>query len=195
MLRHTFGSAALTVALVCAALPAAAAAGFQSDFCKAGGNDYGDYAKLQSALGRPSAAFGTRLLRALSRENREAKAFVSSPYGIATALAMVLVGARGKTAEELAEGLSRQGFPTGAALKLEAVLTRLLQCPREYQSTQLNVADRIYLQKNEALDPTYVKTLKEAFDVSVGEVDYVRNSDGARSASLPTIAEILIYAA
>lgn len=141
-----------------------------SAFCKISDRDYDEYDKLPTAIGRPLATFGMKLLQGLAQSSKE-PALVVSPYSVAAALGMALVGARGQTAQELAEGLARKGVPTGGALKLEAAFTRRLACPRARQTTEVRSANRLYVKKSVKLEPVFVKELRETYDVSVGELD------------------------
>ena len=103
-----------------------------------------------------------------------------SPYSISTVLAMVYVGARGQTKEEMSRVLR---FPTDnhqlnqAYLELQESLESL----RKKGDIELNIANAIWCQKGEHFLKTYLHTLKKYYESGVHLVDFKSNPEVVRN--------------
>lgn len=113
------------------------------------------------ALVLPAAAdtFAARLYRQLAPKTGNV---FFSPYSISTALQMTHVGARGKTADEMARVFQ---FSPGAGALLQ-------QYNRPAKDFELKVANRIWPALGIALKPAFVQRLVKEFAVSVEKLDY-----------------------
>lgn len=156
---------------------AGAQALFQTEFCKKK-PAAAEWDKIRRELGQPTMGFGARLLKVVAGDADE-KSVAFSPYSVSAALALAMVGARGATASELAEGLGRGGVPTGTTLMLEEQLIRRIGCPRA-RGTLVSLANRLFLQKGKKIDPEYAKTMRDNYDATVGEVDFAKAAEAAR---------------
>lgn len=109
---------------------------------------------------------------ALYQELKEGDAslFVS-PFSISTCLAMAYGGARGKTANQMADVL---GFPLDQNYLLEALgnLLKNLSDDTEERAYQLLVANAIWGQKGYPFSPKYVELLAVKYGSEVNEVDF-----------------------
>ncbi|MEU1284312.1 serpin family protein [Kitasatospora sp. NPDC005856] len=130
-----------------------------------------------AATAAATDAFGLDLLHALTAEPDAAGSnLVVSPSGLATVLAMLLPGARGATAEELAKALH-----TGLAPQQYAYATGALNRPLQgTDKLVLRRSDDVWTQQGLAVQPDYLATLAAAFDAGVHQSDFAKDPDGAR---------------
>ncbi|WP_405004939.1 serpin family protein [Kitasatospora purpeofusca] len=139
-----------------------------------------------AATAAATGAFGLDLLRTLTADPATAgRNLVLSPSGLATALAMVLPGARGATADELAAALHTEltpeqyAFATGALNRGGA--------PVADKGTVLRRSDDLWAQRDAPLDPHYLGVLAGAFDTGVHTADFRADPEGARKAVNSTV--------
>ncbi|MFE4974961.1 serpin family protein [Kitasatospora sp. NPDC056651] len=130
-----------------------------------------------AATAAATDAFGLDLLHALTAAPDAAdRNLVVSPSGLATVLAMLLPGARGATAEELAKALH-----TGLDPRQYALATGALNRPvPETDKVALRRSDDVWTQQGLAVSPDYLATLAAAFDAGVHQSDFAKDPDGAR---------------
>ncbi|MEV7021307.1 serpin family protein [Kitasatospora sp. NPDC093558] len=124
-------------------------------------------------------AFGLDLLHTLTAEPDAAgRNLVLSPSGLATLLAMLLPGARGTTADELAKALH-----TGLTPQQYALATGALDrsAPADDDVT-LRQSDDLWTQQGFAVQPDYLQTLADAFDTGVHPADFRADPENARKA-------------
>jgi serpin B len=102
-----------------------------------------------------------------------------SPYSISTALAMTYGGARGNTAQEMAEVLH---FPSDHR-ELHPDFARLearLKAAQEKGEIQLNVANALWPQQGYPFLEEYLQMMQEYYQVVITPVDYKRAAEAAR---------------
>ncbi|MFE4516789.1 serpin family protein [Kitasatospora sp. NPDC056783] len=130
-----------------------------------------------AATAAATDAFGLDLLHALTAAPDAADHnLVVSPSGLATLLAMLLPGARGTTAEELAKALH-----TGLDPRQYALATGALNRPvPQTDKVTLRRSDDVWTQRGLAVSPDYLATLAAAFDAGVRQPDFAKDPDGAR---------------
>ncbi|MFG3056462.1 serpin family protein [Kitasatospora sp. NPDC048239] len=122
-------------------------------------------------------AFGLDLLHTLTAAPDQAgRNLVLSPSGLATVLAMVLPGARGATAAELAKALHTDLTPQQYALATGALDRRT---PPTGGPT-LRRSDDLWVQQGFPLDQQYLGTLAAAFDTGVHTTDFRKDAEGSR---------------
>ncbi|MET8697619.1 serpin family protein [Kitasatospora sp. NPDC004723] len=139
--------------------------------------DPGQVAATAAATG----AFGLDLLHTLTADPAAGGGnLVLSPSGLATALAMVLPGARGTTADELAAALHTGLTPEQYALAVGA-LNRPVT-PSGKGGTVLRQSDDLWSQRDEPLDRHYLGVLAAAFGTGVHTADFRKDPEGARKA-------------
>ncbi|MFE3107440.1 serpin family protein [Kitasatospora indigofera] len=134
-----------------------------------------------AATAAATNAFGVDLYRALTADGGAGRNLVLSPSGLATALAMVLPGARGATADELSKALHTGLTPAQYAAATGA-LDRLSRAAGGKDGTVLRRSDTLWAQQGFALDPGYLATLAAAFDTGVRTTDFRKDPAGSRQA-------------
>lgn len=119
-------------------------------------------------------AFGEDLLRLLGADNGN---LVFSPASIAAALRMVLCGARGQTATEIAAALHLRG-PEEAADGLRLLADSVVARPAN--GTVLRAPNTMWVQAGMSLRPEFLAVLRQAAAVTVRDADFRRAAEAAR---------------
>ncbi|MFB6892089.1 serpin family protein [Kitasatospora sp. NPDC056327] len=134
-----------------------------------------------AATAAATGAFGLDLLHALTADPAAAgRNLVLSPSGLATALAMVLPGARGATADELAAALHTGLTPEQHALATGALNRTGAAAAKD--GPVLRQSDDLWAQRGYPLDPHYLGVLAAAFGTGVRTADFREDPEGARKA-------------
>jgi serpin B len=136
------------------------------------------------ALVSGNCAFGLNLYQIL-RESGEDNLFFS-PYSISLALAMAYSGARGETAQEIAEtlhfslseGLLHAGFN---ALDLE-ITNRDNKEDETIPGFKLNVVNSAWVQYDRPFEQAYLELLAENYGAGLSLTDYAKDPEEARMA-------------
>lgn len=132
-----------------------------------------------AATAKATDAFGLDLLHALTAPPDAAgHNLVVSPSGLSTVLAMLLPGARGATAEELAKALHTDLDPKQYALATGA-LNRPVPAT---DGLTLRQSDQVWTQQGFPVEPDYLAALATAFDAGVHTTDFKKDPDGSRRA-------------
>jgi len=104
-----------------------------------------------------------------------------SPYSIETALAMTWTGARGTTADQMAQMLHlsapRDPQATSAAF---AALREALAADAKKGGVELAIANRLWGQKGYEFLPEFLGLLKASYGAGLETVDYERATEAAR---------------
>ncbi|MEV7778112.1 serpin family protein [Kitasatospora sp. NPDC088351] len=130
-----------------------------------------------AATATATSAFGLDLLHTLTAAPDQAgRNLVLSPSGLATALAMLLPGARGATADELARVLHTDLAPEQYALATGALNRRVPPT----DGLTLRQSDALWAQQGFPLGQDYLRTLAAAFDTGVHTTDFAKDPDGSR---------------
>ncbi|MGW4893273.1 serpin family protein [Kitasatospora sp. NPDC004240] len=130
-----------------------------------------------AAAAAGTTAFGLDLYRALAAAPQgEGRNLVLSPSGLSTVLSMLLPGARGATADELARALHTELAPADHALATGA----LNRATRAGGELTLRQSDRLWAQQGFPLNPDYLNTLAAAFDTGVHTTDFAKDPEGSR---------------
>ncbi|MFJ3791731.1 serpin family protein [Kitasatospora sp. NPDC090091] len=130
-----------------------------------------------AATAAAANAFGLDLLHTLTATpDRAGRNLVLSPSGLATVLAMVLPGARGTTADELARALHTDLTPQQYAVAMGALGRGVPPA----DGLTLRQADDLWVQQGFPLGQDYLATLAAAFDTGVHPVDFLKHPDDAR---------------
>ncbi|HMF18030.1 MAG TPA: serpin family protein [Gemmataceae bacterium] len=104
-----------------------------------------------------------------------------SPYSISNALAMTYAGARGNTAKEMASAMHFD-LESARFHPAFAQLIRELQGPVKGRKYQLNIANRLWGQKDYGFLPDFLKISQDLYQAGLKEVDFIDDTDGARKA-------------
>jgi len=107
---------------------------------------------------------------------RDAKNLGLSPFSVATALHMILLGARGDTASELRRALHAAASPD--ARELGALLSP--PGPAQVDAGGLHVANRLFLERSYALEASYVDEADARFAAGVDLCDFVTSPEPSR---------------
>ncbi|MFB7472198.1 serpin family protein [Kitasatospora sp. NPDC056184] len=134
-----------------------------------------------AATAAATGAFGLDLLHTLTADPGAAgRNLVLSPSGLATVLAMVLPGARGATAEELAGALHTELTPEQYALATGAL--NRPGAPAGQDGPVLRQSDDLWAQQGYPIDRHYLGVLAAAFGTGVHTADFGKDPEGARKA-------------
>ena len=104
-----------------------------------------------------------------------------SPYSISTALAMTYAGARGNTAQEMAQALHfslPQADLHAAFAELDAALTEI----QAAGNVELGVANSLWPQQGYPFLDAYLALVEQHYGVSITPVDYEQAAESARNA-------------
>jgi serpin B len=136
----------------------------------------GPQGKIDKAVIAGQNAFALDLYKQLRGE--EGNLFFS-PYSISTALAMTYAGARGDTAQEMAQTLH---FPADSELlhASHAALLNQLQGDGQKRGFQLNVANALWGQKGEPFLSPFLTLVRDRYRAGLSELDFKANPEEAR---------------
>jgi serpin B len=104
---------------------------------------------------------------------------IVSPFNIAAALSMALAGAQGRTAEEIQSVLHVQSGPSYDA-SLGTLLADLAKAGNAGRN-ELLMANGLWVQKGFELRAAFEKTLADNYRAPLAPVDFIGNSEAARS--------------
>lgn len=153
-------------------------------------------ASAQIATAEPDLAaaeinrFGADLLAAVG-DAAPTENVVVSPFSVATALAMTSVGARGKTAEEMATVLGGDavsdadtGDPVDAYLNdfqpsMNGLLSSLAERGATADGAELEFANSVWGQNGINWKPDFLQTLTKTYDTEMFTADFAADADGA----------------
>lgn len=99
-----------------------------------------------------------------------------SPVSISTAMAMAYAGARGTTADEMKQALLLDGTPDETHAKFAKLLADLRS---ERAGCRLDVANRLWGQKDYAFLPEFIRINREQYGADPVELDFSGASDEA----------------
>jgi serpin B len=130
------------------------------------------------ALVTGNTAFAWDLYARLRRRDGNV---VCSPYSISTALAMTYAGARGKTAEQMAEVLHFT-LPQERLHPAAGALVRDLsgEAKGKKRNYQLRVANALWGQKDYGFLNDFLALTRESYGAGLTEVDFIKGPEEAR---------------
>jgi serpin B len=125
-----------------------------------------------SALASADNAFGGELLARVVATGHGGNV-VLSPASIATALQMTYVGARGRTAAEMARVLRVTGqSPAQTAAAATRLMSQLAPLANDDRSL-LDVVNALWVQSGFTLTPAYAEMMRSGFGADLHRVDFV----------------------
>jgi serpin B len=135
-------------------------------------------------------ALGLDLLLQLAGSNNpdSRKNLAVSPASLQGALALLLPGARGATADEIRKVLGTRLSAAKYATAL-GTLRRDEQAQAAKDHNQLSYADDLWAQQGLKLDGTYLRTLAAAFATGVHTTDFAQHPDQATDAINATVSQ------
>uniref|UniRef100_M3ZII4 Leukocyte elastase inhibitor n=1 Tax=Xiphophorus maculatus TaxID=8083 RepID=M3ZII4_XIPMA len=128
-------------------------------------------------LSKPNTTFSLALLRKLSEDKKTANIFFS-PFSISSALAMVMLGARGDTATQISEMMLHVDQDTDDVHTLFAKLLSEINKPASQFA--LSVANRLYGEKSYNFLQEFLTQTKTHYDSELEAVDFRTSSEEAR---------------
>lgn len=126
---------------------------------------------MDKAIGDANNSFATQILSELINKDSNV---LFSPWSLFNALAMTFAGASGNTADQMsiALGLKNPGSFDGMLCALKSL--------QELKSVEYVTANKIWMQTGFDLKSVFLDHLKKHFLSEIGEVDYIKDSEGAR---------------
>jgi serpin B len=149
-----------------------------------------DGAAQAKRLGDAVAAFGWDMLGQLTTPS--ATNLFLSPYSISVAMAMVLAGARGESADELSKALHLQGLGADTPAAFNAanqVLAAAAASQKDQQPFELAEANALWAQAGFEIQKAYLETLARFYGAGVRLVDYEHAAEDARKAINDWVAD------
>ncbi|XP_008436539.1 leukocyte elastase inhibitor-like [Poecilia reticulata] len=132
-----------------------------------------------SSLSKPNTTFSLALLRKLSEDNNTANIFFS-PFSISSALAMVMLGARGDTATQISECLNIKHWEDD----VHTLFAKILSEPRELNNPEakfvLSVANRLFGEKSYSFLQEFLTKAKTHYNSELEAVDFRTKCEEAR---------------
>jgi len=105
--------------------------------------------------------------------------FVDSAYSVATALAMLELGAKGDTQTQIADVMHAAGVTPEQQAAAWKQFDASLLATAQADGISLDVANAIWLQKGLPFDPAFLNTLATNFAAPSNQVDFNGNPTGA----------------
>lgn len=147
-------------------------------------------ASVTRAVENGEVAFSLDLLNHLAAVNdaNDSTNVLVSPSSLATALAMLELGAAGATEQGIATTLQTGGLSAGDQAAGWHRLAELLGAETSTTGAslkhepELNIANALFLEKHFAVLPTFVQGLSSEFQTGLWEVDFANDISGATNA-------------
>ncbi|XP_053198037.1 serpin peptidase inhibitor, clade B (ovalbumin), member 1, like 3 isoform X1 [Scomber japonicus] len=127
-------------------------------------------------LSKANTEFSLALLKKLSDNDGKANIFFS-PFSISSALAMVLLGARGNTATQMSECLKTKNLQDDVHASFAKVLNELNKPDAPYA---LSVANRLYGEQSYQFVEDFVAQTRKHYNAELESVDFIASSEAAR---------------
>ncbi len=129
-----------------------------------------------NTLIRDNTAFAAEIYRNLSTDGGN---LILSPYSISTAFAMTYAGARGRTAEQMAEVLhfSLDGDTLHGAM---ARLTDRVAAIDDGEEIALSVANSLWPQAKYPFRESYISTVRRYYDAAITPLTFATDPEAAR---------------
>jgi len=143
--------------------------------------------KLAKALQDDEIGYSISLLRTLAGSAGSGNVLVS-PSSLATALAMLELGARGSTEQGIAAALDSTGLSASDQAAGWRALAAVLAAETSTgaasltQEPQLDIANGLFLQKQFSVLPAFVGALTSEFQTGLWRVDFAHDLAGASGA-------------
>jgi serpin B len=143
--------------------------------------------RVTGAVARAEVGFSLRLLDQLASADGSGNVLVS-PSSLGTALAMLELGATGRTEQQIAATLGTSGLtPLQQAAGWNALMSLLAAETSTSSSSlrtvpQLDVADGLWIQKSFPVELPFVDSLVSEFGSGVWQVDFANDLAGATDA-------------
>ncbi|XP_056290403.1 serpin peptidase inhibitor, clade B (ovalbumin), member 1, like 3 isoform X2 [Pseudoliparis swirei] len=127
-------------------------------------------------LSKANTTFSLALFKKLGDDDKTANVFYS-PFSISSALAMVMLGARGNTATQMSECLKTQDCLDEVHVSFGQLLSELNKADAPYA---LSVANRLYGEQSYEFVEDYLGNTKKHYRAELQSVDFKAGSEAAR---------------
>ncbi|XP_044033379.1 LOW QUALITY PROTEIN: uncharacterized protein LOC122867077 [Siniperca chuatsi] len=129
-----------------------------------------------SPLSKANTTFSLALFKKLSEKDKTANVFYS-PFSISSALAMVMLGARGNTATQMSECLKTQDCQDDVHVRFAQLLSELNKPGAPYA---LSVANRLYGEQSHLFVEDFLTQTRTHYNAELESVDFKTGSEAAR---------------
>ncbi|KAF1372813.1 hypothetical protein PFLUV_G00253760 [Perca fluviatilis] len=127
-------------------------------------------------LSKANTTFSLALLKKFGDDDKTANIFYS-PFSISSALAMVMLGARGNTATQMSECLKTKDYQDDVHVSFAQLLSELNKADAPYA---LSVANRLYGEQSYQFDEDFLGKTKKYYNAELETVDFLAGSEAAR---------------
>ncbi|XP_035981455.1 leukocyte elastase inhibitor A [Fundulus heteroclitus] len=129
-----------------------------------------------SSLSKANTTFSLALLRKLSEDSKTANIFFS-PFSISSALAMVMLGARGNTATQISECLKTQDRPDDFHTLFAKLLSKLNKAGTPFV---LSVANRLFVEQTYHFIQEFLTQTRTYYNSELEPLDFRTSWEEAR---------------
>uniref|UniRef100_A0A8C9Y5F1 Leukocyte elastase inhibitor n=1 Tax=Sander lucioperca TaxID=283035 RepID=A0A8C9Y5F1_SANLU len=127
-------------------------------------------------LSKANTTFSLALLKKFGDDDKTANIFYS-PFSISSALAMVMLGARGNTATQMSECLKTKDCQDDVHVSFAQLLSELNKADAPYT---LSVANRLYGEQSYPFVEDFLGKTKKYYNAELETVDFKADSETAR---------------
>ncbi|XP_078147451.1 leukocyte elastase inhibitor-like isoform X4 [Centroberyx gerrardi] len=128
-------------------------------------------------LTEANTSFSLALFKKLSEDDKTGNVFYS-PFSISSALAMVLLGARGNTATQMSECLNVQKVQEDVHVGFNKLMSELNKPEAPYA---LSLANRLYGEKSYQFVEDFLAETKKHYNAELESVDFKTSPEAARN--------------
>ncbi|XP_034429054.1 leukocyte elastase inhibitor-like isoform X2 [Hippoglossus hippoglossus] len=129
-----------------------------------------------SPLSKANTSFCLDLFKKLSDKDKAANVFYS-PFSISSALAMVMLGARGNTHTQMSESLKTKHCQDNVHTDFSKLLKTLNKADAPYS---LSVANRLYGEQSSQFVEDFLGETRKHYDAELESVDFKTSHEAAR---------------
>ncbi|XP_024135885.1 leukocyte elastase inhibitor isoform X2 [Oryzias melastigma] len=127
-------------------------------------------------VSKANTSFSLDLFKKLSDKDKTANVFYS-PFSISSALAMVMLGARGNTASQMNESLKLLDSKDDVHASFGHLLSQLNKPNASYA---LSVANRLFGEQTYQFIEDFLGNTKKHYSAELEKVDFIKSSEAAR---------------
>uniref|UniRef100_A0A8C9Y754 Leukocyte elastase inhibitor n=1 Tax=Sander lucioperca TaxID=283035 RepID=A0A8C9Y754_SANLU len=127
-------------------------------------------------LSKANTTFSLALLKKFGDDDKTANIFYS-PFSISSALAMVMLGARGNTATQMSECVKTKDCQDDVHVSFAQLLSELNKADAPYA---LSVANRLYGEQSYQFVEDFLGKTKKHYNAKLETVDFKAGSEAAR---------------
>uniref|UniRef100_A0A1A8MTJ4 Leukocyte elastase inhibitor n=1 Tax=Nothobranchius pienaari TaxID=704102 RepID=A0A1A8MTJ4_9TELE len=127
-------------------------------------------------LSKANTSFSLALFKKLGENDNSSNVFFS-PFSISSALAMVMLGARGNTATQMSESLKTHDLRDGVHSDFAHLLSELNRSDAPYA---LSVANRLFGEQSYQFVQDYLEETRKYYKAELETMDFIHNTETAR---------------